>query len=322
MRVARILAAADGRAHAHRAARHRRPSWWRPPSPGSRTTPTGRRCWPSRWRPWPSPGWPTSSRSRPSRSASASGPRPPACCSRRSATCPSSSSSSSPCGRARSVVAQTSIIGSIFANALLVLGLVIVFGARAAPDGTMRFRPRLPNDTATLLLVTSFIIVLVGLAHATHEPAARHEREMSAIAAVALLGVYLAWVVPYVRSEAAGEPRSDARARAWRWAWRSACWRRAAWARPSSRTGSSPRCGRPSTSSASRRRSPAWSWWRWPATRSRTSPASCWPTRARPTSRSRSSRTRWRRSRPSCTRCSCSSRCSSPTSSPSRSRRC
>jgi Ca2+:H+ antiporter len=107
------------------------------------------------------------------------------------------------------VVAQTSIVGSIFANALLVLGLVIVLGARSSPDGTMRFRARLPNDTATLLLVTSFIIVLVGLAHATHEPAARHEREVSAIAAVALLAVYLAWVVPYVRSEAAHEPRRE-----------------------------------------------------------------------------------------------------------------
>jgi Ca2+:H+ antiporter len=103
------------------------------------------------------------------------------------------------------VVAQTSIVGSIFANALLVLGLVIVLGARNAPDGTMRFRARLPNDTATLLLVTSFIIVLVGLAHATHEPAAEHERAVSVIAAIALLAVYLAWVIPYVRGEAANE---------------------------------------------------------------------------------------------------------------------
>ena len=37
------------------------------------------------------------------------------------------------------VVAQTAIIGSILANALLVLGLVIVVGARRAPDGVMRF---------------------------------------------------------------------------------------------------------------------------------------------------------------------------------------
>jgi Ca2+:H+ antiporter len=104
------------------------------------------------------------------------------------------------------VVAQTSIVGSLLANALLVLGLVIVIGARQAPDGTMRFRRRLPNDTATLLLVTSFIIVLVGLAHATHEPAASHEETISAVAAVALLLVYLAWVIPYVRGDAPPEP--------------------------------------------------------------------------------------------------------------------
>jgi Ca2+:H+ antiporter len=111
------------------------------------------------------------------------------------------------------VVAQTSIIGSLFANALLVLGLVIVVGARSAPDGVMRFGPRLPNDTATLLLVASFIIVLVGLAHATHEPAAQHERAISTIAAIALLLVYLSWVVPYVRGEAAGTPAHSAATR-------------------------------------------------------------------------------------------------------------
>jgi Ca2+:H+ antiporter len=104
--------------------------------------------------------------------------------------------------KGETVVAQTSIIGSLFANALLVLGLVIVVGARRAQDATMRFSRRLPNDTATLLLVTSFIIVIIGLAHAAHDPAARHEREISTIGAVALLLVYLAWVVPYVRRDA------------------------------------------------------------------------------------------------------------------------
>src|SRR5947207_9296982 len=57
------------------------------------------------------------------------------------------------------VVAQTAILGSILVNALLVLGLVIVAGAWHAPDHVMRFAPRLPNDTATLLLVTSFIVL-------------------------------------------------------------------------------------------------------------------------------------------------------------------
>src|SRR4051794_41559006 len=50
------------------------------------------------------------------------------------------------------VVAQTSILGSIFANALLVLGLVIVVGARRGDNMCMTFSRRLPNDTAILLM--------------------------------------------------------------------------------------------------------------------------------------------------------------------------
>src|ERR1700741_2371057 len=59
------------------------------------------------------------------------------------------------------VVAQTAIVGSVLANALLVLGLAIVLGARRAPDRVMRFSKRLPRATATLLQVTVFIIVLL-----------------------------------------------------------------------------------------------------------------------------------------------------------------
>jgi Ca2+:H+ antiporter len=101
------------------------------------------------------------------------------------------------------VVAQTSIIGSLFANALLVLGLVIVVGARVTDGSTMRFRPRLPQDTATLLLVTVFIIVVVGQSLASHDPASHHVKTISAVAAVAILIVYLAWVIPYLRRDAA-----------------------------------------------------------------------------------------------------------------------
>ena len=101
------------------------------------------------------------------------------------------------------VVAQTAIIGSILANALLVLGLVIVVGARRAPDGVMRFSHRLPRDTATLLLLAVFIIVLLGLSLAAHDPASHHVKAISAVGAVCLLVVYVAWVVPYLRSDAA-----------------------------------------------------------------------------------------------------------------------
>jgi Ca2+:H+ antiporter len=99
------------------------------------------------------------------------------------------------------VVAQTAIIGSIFANALLVLGLVIVVGARRSGDGVMRFSKRLPRDTATLLQVTVFIIVLLGLSLAAHDRASHHVEAISAVGAVCLLVVYLTWVVPYLRSD-------------------------------------------------------------------------------------------------------------------------
>jgi Ca2+:H+ antiporter len=107
------------------------------------------------------------------------------------------------------VVAQTAIIGSVFANALLVLGLVIVVGARHAPDGTMRFSKRLPRDTATLLQVTVFIIVLLGLSLASHDPASHHVKAISIVGAVCLLVVYLAWVVPYLRADTAPGVDSD-----------------------------------------------------------------------------------------------------------------
>jgi Ca2+:H+ antiporter len=101
----------------------------------------------------------------------------------------------------QTVVAQTSIIGSIFANALLVLGLVLVVGARRSEDGLMRFGKRLPNDTATLGLVTVFIIVIIDLSVGASDNASHHVRAISTIGAICLLAVYAAWVVPYVRSD-------------------------------------------------------------------------------------------------------------------------
>jgi Ca2+:H+ antiporter len=110
------------------------------------------------------------------------------------------------------IVAQTAILGSILVNALVVLGLVFVVGASREPDHKMRFNPRLPNDTATLLLVTSFIIVLVGLADSAHDPASHHVKTISIISAVAILGVYSFWVRQYLTGEqsertAGGTPR-------------------------------------------------------------------------------------------------------------------
>ncbi|MDX6644747.1 MAG: Ca2+:H+ antiporter [Miltoncostaeaceae bacterium] len=102
------------------------------------------------------------------------------------------------------VVAQASIVGSLLANALLVLGFTLIAGARAAPDGVMRFHRRLPNDTATLLMLAVFIIVLLGISGAANDRASRHQTEISAIGAVALLSVYVFWLLGYLRPRTGG----------------------------------------------------------------------------------------------------------------------
>jgi Ca2+:H+ antiporter len=101
-------------------------------------------------------------------------------------------------GAGETEIALTSLIGSVLANALLMLGLAIMVGARAG-GGCMKFSPRLPNDTATLLQVAVFGIVLVALV--PHTEAAHHITTISAIASGCLLVVYVAWAVPYVRSD-------------------------------------------------------------------------------------------------------------------------
>ena len=104
------------------------------------------------------------------------------------------------------VVARFAILGSIFANALLVLGLVIVAGALKSPDGIMRFNPRLPNDTATLLLLAVFIIVLLGASDQVGDRASEHVVTISAIGAVVLLVVYGTFLVGYLRGSEQLEP--------------------------------------------------------------------------------------------------------------------
>jgi Ca2+:H+ antiporter len=99
------------------------------------------------------------------------------------------------------VVAQTAILGSILVNALLVLGLVIVVGALRSPDRIMRFSARLPNDTATLLMVASFIILLVALATSSHDTASHHLRTISIVGAGVILVVYGVWLYQYLRDD-------------------------------------------------------------------------------------------------------------------------
>ena len=114
------------------------------------------------------------------------------------------------------VVARASILGSIFANALFVLGLVIVAGSAESSDGVMRFRARLPKDNATLLLLASFLIVILGISVQTEDKASHHVTAISIVGAIALLVTYAIWLVDYLRSDVASDrPESEPRVPLW-----------------------------------------------------------------------------------------------------------
>jgi len=107
------------------------------------------------------------------------------------------------------IVAETAILGSILVNALLVLGLVIVVGATRSKDNIMRFSPRLPNDTATMLLISSFIILLVALANGANDSASHHIKTISIVGAVAILASYGVWVHQYLTTEPGGKVQTE-----------------------------------------------------------------------------------------------------------------
>jgi Ca2+:H+ antiporter len=108
------------------------------------------------------------------------------------------------------VVAQTSILGSLLANALLVLGLAIVAGAWRADDGVMRFQKRLPNDTTMLLMLVVFMIAIISASVSLGDRASDNALTISVIGALLILVVYGAWLTNYLRAGSAQEPAIEA----------------------------------------------------------------------------------------------------------------
>lgn len=105
------------------------------------------------------------------------------------------------------VVAQTAIVGSMLANALLLLGIVIVVGATRSRDGVMRFSRRLPNDAVTLLIVMLFAVIFSSSALDLNGKAAGagHVGTISIVSAGCLLAVYGFWLTSYLRSAKVAE---------------------------------------------------------------------------------------------------------------------
>jgi len=87
------------------------------------------------------------------------------------------------------VAVQTSLIGSILGNSLLVLGLAFFVGGLR--HGTQVFGSRLPRMIATLTLLAVGALIIPTLTFFLHTPASGHEETLSIAATIVLLIVFV-----------------------------------------------------------------------------------------------------------------------------------
>ena len=106
-------------------------------------------------------------------------------------------------------VVQATLVGSILANVLLVLGVALVAGGLR--HGTQRFSAEAARLVVLLLLLAVAVLVVPTIAAHVHGPAAHHEQALSDVAAVVLLVVFVLSIPSALRpgspaAEAAVEP--------------------------------------------------------------------------------------------------------------------
>jgi Ca2+:H+ antiporter len=112
-------------------------------------------------------------------------------------------------------VVQASLIGSILANVLLVLGLAFVVGGWR--HGVLEFEAQTPRMIASLLLLAVSALVLPTLAEQLHLPAASHEQELAVACAIVLLLVFAVMTKSMLEQGQRAVP-AEAHARAHAWA--------------------------------------------------------------------------------------------------------
>ena len=101
-------------------------------------------------------------------------------------------------------VVRAALVGSILANALLVLG--IAFLAGGLRHGTQRFDSESPRMIGTLLLLAVAALLVPTLAARLGTPAAAHQRTLSDACAVVLIVVYLTSIPFWLRGGAVTGP--------------------------------------------------------------------------------------------------------------------
>jgi Ca2+:H+ antiporter len=86
-------------------------------------------------------------------------------------------------------VVQAAIVGSILANALLVLGAAFVAGG--LKHGTQRFETEAARRLALMMLLSVAALLIPALTASLHSPAAGHEAGLSRVVAIMLLAVFV-----------------------------------------------------------------------------------------------------------------------------------
>jgi Ca2+:H+ antiporter len=94
-------------------------------------------------------------------------------------------------------VATATIVGSVLANVLLVLGLAFVVGG--ARNGVQRFEPRGARRVSLMLLLSVAALVIPALTALLHSPASGHERALSIAVSILLLVLFIASLPDSIR---------------------------------------------------------------------------------------------------------------------------
>jgi len=99
-------------------------------------------------------------------------------------------------------VVRATLIGSILANNLLVLGLAFTVGGLR--HGTQRFEREAPRLAVTLMMLAVSALILPTLAVTLHTPASTHIGGLSIACALVLLGVFIATIPSSLRAGPVG----------------------------------------------------------------------------------------------------------------------
>ncbi|HUR50672.1 MAG TPA: calcium/proton exchanger [Mycobacteriales bacterium] len=103
-------------------------------------------------------------------------------------------------------VVRAAIVGSILANALLVLGLAFVVGG--VKHGVQRFDAAAARMLCLLILLAVCTLLVPALTAALHTPAAGHEKSLSIVVSVLLLAVF-ALSLPAATARAKSEQHEE-----------------------------------------------------------------------------------------------------------------